>query len=223
MPDVGEFEKEQLLAFEKEVLGIYISGHPLQKYEKLWQRGISNVSSDFALDEETNQSRVQDNSKAIIGGMITEKTVKYTKTNKTMAFLTVEDLVGTVEVVVFPRDYEKNSQLLTQDRKVFVQGRVSCEDDKPSKLICEKMWAFEEMPEPVRELWVQFADKQEYQAREKELFDVLRHCDGRDRVAIYVRSERAVRRLGENWGVCADEALITQLSELFGADNVRVK
>jgi DNA polymerase-3 subunit alpha len=223
LPDVGEFDQEQILAFEKEVLGIYISGHPLQKYEELWRRGISNVSADFLLDEETNQSRVQDKSKAIIGGMITEKTVKYTKTNQTMAFLTVEDLVGTVEVVVFPRDYEKNSQLLTQDRKVFVQGRVSCEEDKPSKLICEKIWSFEDAPQPVRELWIQFADKQEYQAREKELFDILRHCDGKDRVAIFVRSERAVRRLGENWGVSADEALIRQLSDRFGSENVKVK
>ena len=127
MPDVGEFDKEQILAFEKEVLGIYISGHPLEKYEALWRRGISNVTADFALDEETGVSKVQDNSTAIVGGMITGKTIKYTKTNKTMAFLTIEDLVGTVEVIVFPKDYEKNSQMLTLDRKVFVRGRVSCE------------------------------------------------------------------------------------------------
>ncbi len=154
MPDVGEFDKEQVLAFEKEVLGIYVSGHPLEKYEALWRKGISNVTSDFALDDETGVSKVQDNSTAVVGGMITGKTIKYTKTNKTMAFLTLEDLVGTVEIVVFPRDYEKNTQFLTMDRKVFVRGRVSCEDDKPSKLICEKIWPFEDVPQ---ELWVQLS------------------------------------------------------------------
>ena len=219
LPRVGEYDKEQLLAFEKEVMGIYISGHPLEKYEALWKKMISNVTSDFALDEETGVSRVTDNSTAIVGGMITGKTIKYTKTNKTMAFLTLEDLVGTVEVVVFPRDYEKNSQFLTEDRKVFVRGRVSCEDDRPSKLICEKIWPFEEVPQ---ELWVQFADMDEYRKREQELFGVLRHCEGKDHVAIYVRSERAVRRLGDNWTVKADEALLEELSGIFGKENIRI-
>ena len=198
---------------------IYISGHPLEKYEALWRRGITNVTSDFALDEETGVSRVTDGSKAVIGGMITGKTVKYTKTNKTMAFLTVEDLVGTVEVVVFPRDYEANSRFLTEDKKVFVRGRVSCEDDRPSKLICEKLWPFEDMPQ---ELWVQFADKAEYQKMEQKLFDILRHSEGKDHVAIYVRNERAVRRLGDNWTVRADETMIEQLSEIFGKENVKI-
>ena len=219
MPDVGEFDKEQILAFEKEVLGIYISGHPLEEYEALWRRGISNVTADFALDEETGVSKVQDNSTAIVGGMITGKTIKYTKTNKTMAFLTIEDLVGTVEVIVFPKDYEKNSQMLTLDRKVFVRGRVSCEEDKPSKLICEKIWPFEEVPQ---ELWVQFADMKEYQEKEQELFGVLRHSEGKDHVAIFVRSERAVRRLGDNWTIQADEEMIEKLSGIFGKENVKV-
>ncbi len=219
LPDVGEFDKEQILAFEKEVLGIYISGHPLEKYEELWKRGITNVTSDFALDEETGVSKVTDNSMAVIGGMITGKTIKYTRTNKTMAFLTVEDLVGTVEVVVFPRDYEANSAFLTEDRKVFVRGRVSCEDDRPSKLICEKIWAFEDVP---RELWIQFLDKREYQEKEQALFDILRHSEGKDYVAVFVRSERAVRRLGDNWTVNADEAMLEQLSAVFGKENIKV-
>ena len=219
LPDVGEYDKEQILAFEKEVLGIYISGHPLEKYEELWRRGITNVTSDFALDEETGVSKVVDNSTAIIGGMITGKTIKYTKTNKTMAFLTVEDLVGTVEVVVFPRDYEKNSAFLTEEKKVFVRGRVSCEDDRPSKLICEKIWAFEDVPQ---ELWVQFADKKEYQEKEQLLFDVLRHSEGKDYVVVFVRNERAVRRLGENWKVNADETMLERLYALFGKENVKV-
>lgn len=220
LPDVGEFDKEQVLAFEKEVLGIYVSGHPLERYENLWRRGITNVTTDFALDEETGVSRVVDGSHAVIGGMITGRTIKYTKTNKTMAFLTVEDLVGTVEVVVFPRDYERNTQYLTEERKIFVSGRVSCEDDRPSKLICEKIWPFEEVPQ---ELWVQFADMQEYRDKEPELFGLLRGAEeGKDYVVIYVRSERAVRRLGENWTVRAEGELTDRLCELLGKDNVKL-
>ena len=219
LPKVGEYDKEQLLAFEKEVLGIYVSGHPLEKYEALWKHVITNVTSDFALDEETGHSKVMDGNRAVIGGILTDKRVKYTKTNKTMAYLTVEDLVGTVEVVVFPKDYEKNLQYLNVDDRVFIRGRVSSEDDQSSKLICEKMFRFDEVPQ---ELWIQFATIADYRAREKQLFDLLRNSDGKDYVVIYVRDGRSVRRLGDNWTVRADESLLGALSEAFGADNVRL-
>ena len=156
MPDVGEYSKETLLAFEKEVLGIYVSGHPLEAYEEKWKKSISATTADFQLDEETGHTKVHDGAKEIIGGMITEKTIKHTKTNQMMAFITVEDLLGTVEVVVFPRDYEKNRDYLEVDSKVFVRGRVSEEDDKPSKMICEKIIPFERTK---KELWIQFPDK----------------------------------------------------------------
>ena len=219
LPKVGEYDKEQLLAFEKEVLGIYVSGHPLEKYEALWKHVITNVTSDFALDEETGHSKVMDGNRAVIGGILTDKRVKYTKTNKTMAYLTVEDLVGTVEVVVFPKDYEKNLQYLNVDDRVFIRGRVSSEDDQSSKLICEKIFRFDEVPQ---ELWIQFATISDYRAREKQLFDLLRNSDGKDYVVIYVRDGRSVRRLGDNWTVRADESLLGALSEAFGADNVRL-
>ena len=219
LPKVGEYDKEQLLAFEKEVLGIYVSGHPLEKYEALWKHVITNVTSDFALDEETGHSKVMDGNRAVIGGILTDKRVKYTKTNKTMAYLTVEDLVGTVEVVVFPKDYEKNLQYLNVDDRVFIRGRVSSEDDQSSKLICEKIFRFDEVPQ---ELWIQFATISDYRAREKQLFGLLRNSDGKDYVVIYVRDGRSVRRLGDNWTVRADESLLGALSEAFGADNVRL-
>ena len=107
MPNVGEYDKEMLLAFEKEVLGIYLSGHPLEGYRSIMDKMISAKTTDFQPDEESGRPKVYDGQKVIIGGMITERTIKYTRNNKVMAFLTVEDLVGTVEVVVFPRDYEK--------------------------------------------------------------------------------------------------------------------
>ena len=218
LPKVGEYDKEQLLAFEKEVLGIYVSGHPLEKYEALWKHVITNTTSDFALDE-TGHSRVSDGNRAVIGGILTDKRVKYTKTNKTMAYLTVEDLVGTAEVVVFPKDYEKNQQYLNEDERVFIRGRVSSEDDQASRLICEKIFRFDEVPQ---ELWVQFADMEDYHAKEKQLFDLLRDSGGKDYVVLYVRSERSVRRLGDNWTVRADERLLHALSEVFGADNIRL-
>lgn len=144
MPEVGEYPKEMLLGFEKEVLGIYVSGHPMEEYQALWERFRTNTTTDFMLDEDTGRVLVEDQSTVIIGGMITDKNIKYTRNDKVMAFLTVEDLVGSVEVVVFPRDYEKYLAMLLEDAKVFVKGRASLEEDKDGKVLCEQIVSFEE-------------------------------------------------------------------------------
>ncbi len=169
-PNVEEYTKEIKLGFEKEVLGIYLSGHPLEEYEEKWRKNISAVTADFMLDEETNAVKIKDNQSVVIGGIITEKTIKYTKQNKAMAFITVEDLFGTVEVIIFPRDYEKYSRYLNEDEKVFVAGHANVEEDKNGKLICEKIYSFDDTK---RELWLQFATKESYEEKEKELYSRL--------------------------------------------------
>ena len=219
LPDVDEYEKGQKLAFEKEVLGVYITGHPLEEYESRWRKNISALTSDFMPDEDSGQPKVVDGAKEIVGGMILEKTIKYTKNNKVMAFLTLEDLVGSVEVVVFPKDYEKYSTLLEEDGKIFVQGRVTAEDDKPSKMICEKVWSFDSV---ARELWIQFGTKQDYEQEEKKLFDLLADSDGNDSVVIYVRNPKAIKRLPANRNVRIDDVLLRKLWNRYGRDNVKV-
>ena len=219
MPDVGEYSKETLLAFEKEVLGIYVSGHPLEAYEEKWKKSISATTADFQLDEETGHTKVHDGAKEIIGGMITEKTIKHTKTNQMMAFITVEDLLGTVEVVVFPRDYEKNRDYLEVDSKVFVRGRVSEEDDKPSKMICEKIIPFERTK---KELWIQFPDKATFRDEEQIVYGYLADSDGDDEVMIYCAKERAVKKLPKNRNIGINEQILSRLMNHFGEKRVKV-
>ena len=219
LPKVGEYEKENKLAFEKEVLGVYLTGHPLEDYEEKWKKSISRTTLDFQIDDETGRSRVRDGAKEIVGGMITNKTIKYTRNNKTMAFLTIEDLMGTVEVVVFPRDYERNQNYLNEDSKVFIKGRVSEEDDAPSKLICETIIPFEQTK---RELWIQYGDKLEYGEDEPHLFDMLGESEGNDTVVIYCKKERAIKRLSAGRNVCAEPALIVKLKNYYGEDRIRV-
>ena len=219
MPDVGEYSKETLLAFEKEVLGIYVSGHPLEAYEEKWKKSISATTADFQLDEETGHTKVHDGAKEIIGGMITEKTIKHTKTNQMMAFITVEDLLGTVEVVVFPRDYEKNRDYLEVDSKVFVRGRVSEEDDKPSKMICEKIIPFEQTK---KELWIQFPDKETFLDQEQIVYGYLADSDGNDEVVIYCAKEHVVKRLPKNRNIGINEQILSRLMNHFGEKRVKV-
>ena len=219
LPDVGEYSKEMLLAFEKEVLGVYISGHPLEEQEELWRKGITNTTADFMLDEETGAARVKDQSVVTIGGMIADKKIKYTKNDKVMSFLQVEDLVGSVEVIVFPRDYEKYSAKLMEENKVFIRGRVSVEEEKDGKLICERITAFDEIP---KKLWVRFPTMESYEKAQEELFSLMADSDGRDGVVIYVEDKKVMKTLPPNKNVNADETLLEKLSGRFGKDNIKI-
>ena len=219
LPQLEEYSKEIKLGFEKEVLGIYLTGHPLEEYEERWRKNISAVTTDFVLDEETNEVKVKDNQKVTVGGMITEKTVKYTKNNKVMAFLTLEDLVGTVEVIVFPNSYEKYSSLLNEDEKVFITGRANVEEDKNGKIICEQITSFDSVK---RELWLQFSTKEEFEAKEQELYGKLHDSDGRDSVVIYISSIKAMKRLPNNYNICVNQEIVNNLTNFLGENNVKV-
>lgn len=218
-PDVGEYAKEELLAFEKDILGVYISGHPLDDYEALWRKNITATAADFIVDEETEEAVVKDGIKAVIGGLVTGKTVKTTRTGQLMAFITLEDLMGSVEVIVFPRDYENNRDLLTEDEKLFIRGRVSLGDEPVGKLVCEQVIPFDAVP---RQLWLQFEDMAGYQAAEAELMELLKSSEGNDQVVIYLKKERAKKKLPPNWNVMADAGLLNRLYCKVGEKNVKV-
>ena len=219
MPDLDEFNKETILAFEKEVLGIYLSGHPLEGYRDIMEKMVTARTVDFQQDEDTGLPKVVDGQKVVLGGMITDKTIKYTKNNKVMAFFTLEDLVGTVEVVVFPRDYEKSQALLNEEEKVFIQGRVSAEDDRPSKLILEKIRSFEDIP---RELWIQFPDREVYGEKEQELLADLKQSPGKDSVVIFLRDVKAMKKLSAAYHVEITDLWLESMRKKYGDSNVKV-
>ena len=219
MPKVEEFPREEMLALEKEVLGVYVTGHPLEEYEEGWRKNITAMTTDFIVDEDTDEAKVSDGQMVTVGGIVSDRVIKITKTGKNMAFVTLEDLVGSVEVLVFPKDFEANRDLLENDAKLFIRGRVSLGDEPVGKLICEQVIPFSKIP---KELWLQFEDKDSYMAREKELMDVLRLSDGNDRVIIYLRKEKARKILPPGWNVEADRDLLGKLTELYGEKNVKV-
>ena len=219
LPNVGEFEKETKLSFEKDVLGIYLSGHPMEEYEEKWKASISKTTLDFQYDEELRRSKVHEGMKEIVGGMIAEKRVKYTKNNQMMAYLTLEDLMGSIEVIVFPRDYMKYQQYLTEENKVFIKGRVQEVDEDASKLICESVIPFDQTS---RELWIQYPDKDTYLKQEKELLEMLSDSDGRDSVIIYCKKEKAVKRLPAGRAVNVDKRLLSRLTNYLGESSVKV-
>jgi len=219
LPEVGEYPKEMLLAFEKEVLGIYISGHPMEEYMNVWNKYKTATSADFLLDEETGATSLIDGDTKVIGGLIASKTIKYTKNDKAMAFLMVEDVLGTVEVIVFPKQYDMYGPKLNEEQKVFIKGRVSLDDEKDGKLIMEKVTFFEDIP---RKLWIKFANRQDYEDKKFRLDEALRNSEGKDNVVIYLEDEKLRKELPANCNVDANQELIENLKIVFGEDSIRL-
>ena len=219
LPNVGEFDKELMLEFEKEVLGFYVSGHPLEEYVSLWKKKITNTTTDFYIDEDSGVPAVRDGANAVIGGIISDKKIKYTKNDQVMAFVTLEDLVGSVEVIVFPKTYEANAPRLNDDAKVFIEGRISVEEDRDAKLIASKITTFEEIPKTV---WVRFADRAAYDAKASVLDGLIAGSDGHDEVAIYLTDTKQVKNLGRSQTIRADKDMLSILAEEFGKDNVQL-
>lgn len=217
MPDVSEYTKEDILAFEKEVLGVYVSGHPLDEYAAMWKKHISAMSTDFELDDETGEPKVKVDSKATIGGMIMAKSVKSTKTGQLMAYLTIEDLVGTVEVIVFPRTFSTYRNIIEGTDKLFITGRVNANADENAKLICESVVPFEDVP---RKLWIRFASEEEYLKKAADLAEELKYSDGKDSIIIYCTKENKRIALPQSRNIRITPDILASLRAQYGIKNV---
>lgn len=218
-PNVEEFPKEVLLGFEKEVLGIYLSGHPLEDYLGKMKKNATANAADFVREEESGTIRVTDNMHVVVGGMIAAKTVKYTRNNQAMAFLTVEDLTGSVEIIVFPKDYERYNRFLNDEEKIFVVGHATVEEEQDGKVICERIVPFDDTR---KELWLQFPTKSDFSEKEQQVYDILRDSDGNDEVVIYISDVKAFKRLPRNRAVGTNSVLLARLTEFLGEKNVKV-
>ena len=217
-PKVNEFSKQELLAFEKEVIGLYVSGHPLEEYQNMWKKNITRTSLDFQLNDE-DETAVADNAREIIGGIISEVTVKVTKQNSVMAFVTIEDLYGTVEVLVFPELYEKYRQIIAEDNKVFITGRVTSGGEENAKMICETITLFGDKSS---ELWIRFENKEEYEEKYPQLLENIKLSNGKDKIVIYLNQEKAKKILPASCNVNADQQFLQKMQALFGENNVRI-
>ncbi len=218
-PQVGEYDKEDLLAYEKEVLGIYVSGHPLEEYAQVLEKETTAVSADFIPDDETGDISLKDGQIVTVGGMIETKTLKVTRTNKMMAFLNLEDLYGSVEVVVFPNDYERNKAYLNEEEKILVRGRVSASEDQQAKVICEKITP---LRQPARQLWIQFATKQDFLTNEQKIYDIIVNHDGNDEIIIFCKAEKAIKKLPRANNIRINDDVLEAFKAVFGESNVRI-
>ncbi len=233
-PDIAEYDKEELLANEKEMLGVYLSGHPLDEYREFLEKNVTATTLDFLSDDSESQDSESDENDVknqkfftvakdekyyTIGGMITAKTVKLTKKNQNMAFVTLEDIVGTLEIVVFPKMYEQYRQYLEPDTKVLIYGRASI-TEKESKLILEKLIPFSDVP---KKIYIQMANKDAYSNNEKSLYELVDECPGNAAVIVVLKEEKMMKPLGRQFAMSSDENTVRKLKEKFGEGKVIVK
>jgi len=219
MPVLGEFDMETKLAFEKEMIGIYLSGHPLYDYQD-FLRGICNTNSmDFVYDEEEGRVNVRSDMNYVLGGIAAGVNVKLTRNNQRMAFITLEDLVGNIEVIVFPRDFEKFKNVIEEGRKYIISGKASLEENADAKLIAGKIIPFEEIP---REVWLQFENKAKLEEIEPKLNEIFINNKGNAKVMLYCREEKQVKQVNTVKGMSYAESVIALLKEKLGEENVKI-
>ncbi len=215
LPEIPEYSKKDRLAFEKEVLGIYVSGHPFSEYEEKLAPFITNTGLDFIQSEHPT---LKDNQNVSVAGMIIGKTIKYTKNNNPMAFLTLEDLYGSFEIVVFPNIYEKYLGRLSEEQVILVEGKVSVKEEEASKVIANSIALYEELRQ---KLWIKIPKGQNTSLN--DITSILQKFHGKTSVTVYDENKNTKSRIKEAFWVSINESLLSELKELVGADSVILK
>lgn len=232
-PDIPEFPLDELLAKEKEMLGVYVSGHPLDKYMDVIEKKVDIKSIDFIIEEsdedmvETEvdtEPKVTDGRRYNIAGTIDKVNIKTTKRGDTMAFITIEDLYGTLEVIVFPREYGNYKSIIREDAKVFITGNASV-SEREAKLILSTMESLDDtrdgMLDENREFWVCFKNLREYEEREGEFIEKLSQAKGKAVVKVQLSEERKIKQMGDRLRVKCDVAK-ELIAAMLGEKNVMV-
>lgn len=218
-PDVGEYDDAQKLALEKDVLGIYVSGHPLEKYMDSIEKQTTARSTDFEPDEESGRAIVRDGQHYVVGGLISNITAKLTKNNQNMAFVTLEDLYGTVDIIVFPTIYQNVKSYLIEDNGLYVKGRASVSEES-GKLIAEYIVPIDQIP---KEVWIQTENIGEFTDKQQGLYKIIRKYPGKDEIVIFSKKEKAIKRLPAYENISAKNDVFSELKSLFGEKNVKVR
>lgn len=224
-PKIKEFEKRHILAMEKEMTGLYLSGHPLEEYEQTLKSRISMKISDIlsngALEEElVQEAKVKDGDVVIVGGIITEITKKFTKNNDMMAFIRLEDLYGGIEVIVFPKTFQKFKDMVTEDGLILIKGRVSLREEEQPKILCETIEPLIKIDS--ENLYVLIENEKILKEVLAELKVMFLQFKGDIPVYLCTRSERKKFRLDREFWIKHDVELISNLKGKLGDENIKI-
>ncbi len=224
IPDIDEFPKAELLENEKEVLGVYVSGHPLEEDMNLWKSRTDVISTDFEAESEGGECKVVEGKKYNAGGIITEIKTIITKKGQPMAFITLEDMIGNMEVVVFPNVYAQYRDVITEGAKIFVSGNASVDASTgEAKLLADKIASFADVP---KKLWIRYADEASYnngrETLKQKLAQEMLSPEGTDQVVVYCEAEKQMHNWSLDERTKVTARMLEELKIMLGAGNVEV-
>jgi DNA polymerase-3 subunit alpha len=223
LPDLREFAQNTLLQMEKEMLGIYVSGHPLMPYEKEVKL-LSNFSTadliTQGLDDSMHPSGVRDGQRVSIAGIIVEKKNKVTKNNNMMAFISLEDLYGTIECIIFPAIYEKNYKLVEEDRIVLLEGRLAISEVEDPKIIADRLSPITKIN--LGKIYLKLSGMSDKRTLE-DIKEILGRYPGDIPVYVYFEKERQTVAADRSlWIDGSKDGLILELQDRLGAGSVKI-
>ena len=220
-PDIPELDLNTRLYNEKETLGIYISGHPLDKFKKFFQGKTTTNTMQIrtAGEEDAFGALHLDNEKVTIAGIIESKKVKTTKRNDQMAFLSLEDNYGSIELLAFPNVYSKFEQILVKGAVVIATGRLNLREEQDPVIILESVRQVD-TKEKSEKLYIKVDGDKEFLV--DQIVAILQSFPGETPVMLYFEKDKVTKMVNkQNW-VHIDHSLIQQLGNLTGADHVKI-
>lgn len=228
-PEIKEFDKKRLLFMEKEMTGLYLSGHPLEEHKEVLKNktsiNIGEIISSGTLEESNEEAvvqdkKVKDGQKVKIGGIITSVNKKLTKNNDMMAFVELEDLYGIIELVVFPKVFNKIRNLINEDAMILVSGRVSIREDEAAKILCEDISELTESN--IEKIYIRIDTEEEIQPSLKQLKVISPSYKGNIPIYLYVKSLNKAFITNKELWVNGEKEFLTFLKNQFGIENIKV-
>ncbi len=227
-PDIKEYPPNVMLAMEKEMLGLYVSGHPLSEFQSILDKNVNLYSKDMLIggneedngDIELELKKLTDSMRVTVGGIIASKKTKTTKNNNLMAFIGLEDLYGTMEIIVFPTIYERFSQLLQQESIVLVNGRLSLREDEQPKIICEEVLPIKSLDE--KGLYMYF-EKEMTREESVSLIALLKYFNGSTPTFIRKKNDEKFKKLDRQYWIDVNNDILEELESRLGKENISLK
>ncbi|OBR91899.1 DNA polymerase III subunit alpha [Clostridium ragsdalei P11] len=224
-PSIEEFKKMDMLAMEKEMTGLYLSGHPLEEYARTLElqtdTKISDIVSGETLEENLiEEAKVKDGDRVIVGGILSEVSKKITKNNDMMAFAKLEDLYGIMEIIVFPKVFQRFKSLIEDDYMIIVKGRVSVREDEQPKLLCEVIEPLVRID--TEKLYILIEDQDILKEALERIRSVFVNFKGNIPVYLCTKKERKKFRLDRELWIKSDLELMSFLRKSFGDNNVKI-
>lgn len=222
LPNVQEFEMKEILNFEKEVMGIYLSGHPLDKVSGQLDQYISHHAVDLEINEEEEVGaegyKISDGQKVIVGGLLSEKRVIFTKTNRKMAFITIEDTTGTLECIIFPNQFEKFERI-DESHVYIIKGHISIKEEESASVLVDDLTSLEELLNPEKDtdhiLLRLDASKRTGEIR-TQLLSIFSKYPGKTKVIVESLEDNVKKPFPDKYNIRINEKIIQELSALLG-------